>query len=479
MINITDKHIIVIGDVMLDRYWRGDTKRISPEAPVPVVHIQETEARPGGAANVALNIASLGARVSLFGLVGEDRPGNELIAALQQHKINLQLLALSGLNTITKLRIFSRHQQLIRLDQENDFSVAASCEWLEKILPALDQADLIILSDYNKGTLASICADIIQHCQQLSIPVVIDPKGNDWHQYRNATLLTPNLSEFQQMVGDCDSEKTIAARGHELIADLGLDALLITRSEKGMTLIDADRVIQIPACARKIFDVSGAGDTVIAVFSAAYASGENFYAAARLANQAAGIVVGKPGVASVTRDDLAKHAVPSVFDRKIFNEQDLLIELKAKHSGKRIVMTNGCYDILHSGHVDNLQRCKALGDILIVAVNDDASVRQLKGKQRPVIPLQQRLQVLAGLSSVDYLIAFNEQTPERLIHEILPNVLVKGGDYHADQVVGAKAVLAAGGQVEIIDLFTDPLHPCSSTEIIQRIRNLPDTSSKL
>lgn len=470
MLAIEGKKIIVVGDIMLDRYWQGETSRISPEAPVPVVKIADTEARPGGAGNVALNIASLGIDVSLFGLVGDDESGRELSNVLLASDVDAQLVVSPELNTITKLRIVSRHQQLLRLDQEKDFSLFDCSVLLENVLQSLEQADLVVLSDYNKGTLANICPEIINRCRQMSIPVVIDPKGNYRRRYENASLLTPNMSEFQQMVGNCVSEQEIESRGRELITDLNLDALLITRSEKGMTLIDSERVVNIPSRGREVFDVTGAGDTVIAVFAAACAAGENFHAAALLANQAAGIVVGKLGAATVSLADLDKKGVHSIFERKIISEQALLDELKRQRPSKKVVMTNGCFDILQPGHVANLEQCKALGDILVVAINDDASVQRLKGSQRPINPMNQRMQVLAGLASVDYLVAFTEDTPERLIAAVLPDVLAKGGDYRVDQIAGADAVIANGGRVETIDL----LEGFSSTDIIERIRGLTD-----
>jgi len=470
MIEITGKKIIVVGDVMLDRYWQGETSRISPEAPVPVVRIEDSEVRPGGAGNVALNAAALGAEVSLFGLVGDDEPGEELSQALKTSGVEACLTVNTELNTISKLRILCRHQQLIRLDQEKDFS-DVDCSGLQAdVLQALEGADAVILSDYDKGTLASICPTIIKRCRELSIPVIIDPKGNHRKRYDNATLLTPNMGEFQQMVGPCDGEDDIETRGRKLIDDMNLDALLITRSEKGMTLIDADRVVNIPSRGREVFDVTGAGDTVIAVFTATCAAGEGFHAAALLANRAAGIVVGKLGAATVSLQDLEADDVHGIFNRKIVTETELLGKLKHLRSSNQVVMTNGCFDILQPGHVANLEQCRALGDILVVAVNDDASVQRLKGKQRPINSLQQRMQVLAGLSSVDYLVSFSEDTPERLINAVLPQVLAKGGDYRVDEIAGAEAVLAAGGRVETIDL----LEGYSSTDIIERIRKLPD-----
>ena len=470
MIDIAGKKIVVVGDVMLDRYWHGDTSRISPEAPVPVVRVEDGEARPGGAGNVALNIAALGMEVSLFGLVGEDEAADELTEVMRAYSVDAQLVAKAGLNTITKLRILSRHQQLIRLDRERDFSQVESSDLLEKVLSSLAQANLVILSDYNKGTLAQICPPIIDRCRQLEIPVVIDPKGNHRERYQNATMLTPNMAEFQQMVGHCETETDIETRGRRLIEEMNLDALLVTRSEKGMSLIEPGQVINIPSRCLEVYDVTGAGDTVIAVFAAAFAAGAGFHEAALLANQAAGIVVGKLGAATVSLDDLENGGVNSIFERKIISEEDLLSALKTRRGSKQVVMSNGCFDILQPGHVANLEQCKALGDILIVAVNDDDSVRRLKGKQRPVNPLKQRMQVLAGLASVDYLVAFSEDTPERIIGEILPDILAKGGDYRIEEIAGADAVLANGGRVETIDL----LEGFSSTDIIERIRKLPD-----
>ncbi len=470
MIDVAGKKIIVVGDVMLDRYWQGDTSRISPEAPVPVVRIEDSEVRPGGAGNVALNLAALGAEVSLFGLIGDDESGEELGQALKASGVDACLTVNTELNTISKLRILSRHQQLIRLDQEKDFSDVDCSALQADVLQVLKGAQAVILSDYDKGTLAIICPVVIRRCLELSIPVIIDPKGNHRERYQNATLLTPNMAEFQQMVGPCGSEEDIEVCGRRLIDDMNLDALLITRSEKGMTLIDVDRVVNIPSRGREVFDVTGAGDTVIAVFTAACAAGESFHAAALLANRAAGIVVGKLGAATVSPEDLEADDVHGRFNRKIVTEPELLEKLKHLRSSKQVVMTNGCFDILQPGHVANLEQCKALGDMLVVAVNDDASVQRLKGKQRPINSLQQRMQVLAGLSSVDYLVAFNEDTPERLIGEVLPHVLAKGGDYRVDEIAGAEAVLAAGGRVETIDLLAG----YSSTDIIERIRNLPD-----
>lgn len=272
------------------------------------------------------------------------------------------------------------------------------------------------------------------------------------------------------MVGICKTEADIETRGRKLIDEMKLDALLITRSEKGMTLIEAERVINIPSRCLDVFDVTGAGDTVIAVFSAACAASQRHHAAALLANQAAGIVVGKLGTATVSLDDQEKGGVNSIFGRKIISETDLLSVLKSLRGSNQVVMSNGCFDILQPGHVANLEQCKALGDILIIAINNDASVQRLKGMQRPINPLNQSMQVLAGLSSVDYLVAFSEDTPERIRGEILPDILAKGADYRIEEIAGADAVLKNGGRIETIDL----LEGYSSTNIIVRIRQLPN-----
>lgn len=460
--------VLVVGDVMLDRYWHGATSRISPEAPVPVVHVQNDESRIGGAGNVAANIAALGAHATLVGLVGDDDDGRTLRQQLVARGVDSRLVTLPDARTITKLRVVSRHQQLIRLDFEAPFAAQTRPRVEQQVRLHLPGHRALVLSDYAKGTLAA-APQLIDMARAAGIPIVVDPKGTDFSRYRGATVLTPNMQEFEAVAGRVDSEEALIERGQNLRETLDLQALLITRSERGMLLIERDRpALPLAARAREVFDVTGAGDTVVAVLAAGLGVGLRLADATALANLAAGIVVGKLGTASVTLDELHRalheHAeVPT----GIVNEEALVGYIRAcRAAGERIVMTNGCFDLLHPGHVHYLQQARALGDRLIVAVNDDASVARLKGPSRPVNDLQSRMTLLAALASVDWVVPFSEDTPERLICKLLPDVLVKGGDYRPDQIAGADCVQRAGGEVRILD-FVDG-H--SSTRVIDRIK---------
>ncbi|UWZ92850.1 bifunctional D-glycero-beta-D-manno-heptose-7-phosphate kinase/D-glycero-beta-D-manno-heptose 1-phosphate adenylyltransferase HldE [[Pasteurella] aerogenes] len=460
--------VLVLGDVMLDRYWFGATNRISPEAPVPVVRVQGNEERAGGAANVAMNIASLNVPVELLGLTGKDEAGIALSRLLQQHKIQCNFVQLETHPTITKLRILSRHQQLLRLDFEEDFHQVTSEQLLEKLKSAVKNYGVLVLSDYGKGTLNQVQA-MIQVARAANIPVLIDPKGTDFERYRGATLLTPNMSEFEAVVGHCDSEEDIVEKGLNLISTLELTALLVTRSEKGMTLLRPGQApFHLPTEAREVFDVTGAGDTVISVLATALADGCSFEEACYLANVAAGIVVGKLGTSTVSTVEL-ENAINGRSENGfgIMTEDALKSAVKlAKDRGEKIVMTNGCFDILHPGHVSYLEHARKLGDRLIVAVNSDDSVKRLKGESRPINSLQARMSVLAGLSSVDWLVAFAEDTPQRLIGEILPDLLVKGGDYQPEDIAGSQEVWANGGEVKVLN-FEDGY---STSNVIKKIR---------
>lgn len=460
--------VLVLGDVMLDRYWFGATNRISPEAPVPVVRVQGNEERAGGAANVAMNIASLNVPVELLGLTGKDEAGSALSRLLQQHKIQCNFVQLETHPTITKLRILSRHQQLLRLDFEEDFHQVTSEQLLEKLKSAVKNYGVLVLSDYGKGTLNQVQA-MVQVARAANIPVLIDPKGTDFERYRGATLLTPNMSEFEAVVGHCNSEEDIVEKGLNLISTLELTALLVTRSEKGMTLLRPGQVpFHLPTEAREVFDVTGAGDTVISVLATALADGRSFEEACYLANVAAGIVVGKLGTSTVSTVEL-ENAINGRSENGfgIMTEDALKSAVKlAKDRGEKIVMTNGCFDILHPGHVSYLEHARKLGDRLIVAVNSDDSVKRLKGESRPINSLQARMSVLAGLSSVDWLVAFAEDTPQRLIGEILPDLLVKGGDYQPEDIAGSQEVWANGGEVKVLN-FEDGY---STSNVIKKIR---------
>jgi len=458
--------VLVAGDVMLDRYWHGSTSRISPEAPVPVVRVEEAEERPGGAGNVALNIAALGARVSLLAVTGGDDAARTLAAQLGAAGVNCLLQEASGMVTVTKLRVLSRHQQLIRLDFESDIPNFNSENLVAPFHAALPECDVVVLSDYGKGALGAV-QELIRAARTAKVPVLVDPKSRDFGVYRGASIVTPNLAEFEAVVGGCRDEQEVVGKGNALIARYDFEALLITRGEHGMTLLRRGSVPQhLPARAREVYDVTGAGDTVISVLAAALAAGEDLAQATALANLAAGIVVGKLGTATVSVPELrrALHQ-DGVMARGILSESQLLAAVEqSRGRGETLVMTNGCFDILHAGHVAYLAEARRLGDRLIVAVNDDESVRRLKGAARPVNALDHRMAVLAALQCVDWVVPFGEDTPERLICRVKPDVLAKGGDYRAEQVAGSACVTAAGGKVAILPYH----HGHSTTSIIDR-----------
>ena len=467
-INIPDysrSRVLVVGDVMLDQYWQGSTQRISPEAPVPVVRIEDESVRAGGAGNVALNITAVGGRAALMGLAGDDEAGRNLLTALQGGGVECHLQpAREG--TITKLRVISRNQQLIRLDFEGHVAAADPAGFLAAYRTLLAEVDCVILSDYAKGTLAEV-RQLIRLAREHGRPVLIDPKGDDFARYQGATLLTPNLGEFEAVAGPCGDDAEIEARGARLRQELDLDALLITRGEHGMTLVEAGRpALHIPAIAREVYDVTGAGDTVVAMLAAGLAAGQSLPEAVQLANLAAGVVVGKLGTATASVEEItAAMQVHAPIPLGAMAEADLLACVeRARRAGERIVMTNGCFDLLHAGHVAYLEQARALGDRLIVAVNDDDSVRRLKGDGRPVNPLAARMAVLAGLTAVDWVVPFAEDTPERLICQVRPDVLVKGGDYRAEDVAGGRCA----GEVTIMPF----LDGHSTTRMIQTIRKV-------
>lgn len=494
-------NVLVMGDLMLDKYWTGATSRISPEAPVPVVKINHHEQRVGGAGNVALNVAVLNASVSLVGVLGKDESGNQLTELLNSVTgLTPRVHQSCSRATTTKIRILSRQQQLLRLD----FEEQPNCEMAPNVtgkqtevlkqqqdpmpcsavfdlyLEALKSTDAVILSDYAKGVLDDP-EPYIQAARAASKPVLVDPKGFCFEKYRDATVITPNFSEFESVVGACDNEAQLVEKGHSLREHLGLEALLITRSEQGMTLLlQGSEPLHLPAEAREVFDVTGAGDTVIAMLGAAIAVGCDWVDAVALANIAAGLVVGKVGTASVGLTD-----VQQVLDQNgvktggILEESQLIARVRAvQQRGESVVVTNGCFDLLHPGHVAYLQKARSLGDALVVCVNDDASVRRLKGVDRPINPLEHRMAVLAGLEAVDWVVPFSEDTPERMIKRIRPQVLVKGGDYRSEDIVGASSVRENGGVVKVLN-FEEGY---STTQIVDAIKqadsNRPTASKR-
>ena len=466
--SLTDANVLVVGDLMLDRYWHGDTSRISPEAPVPVVKVDESEERAGGAGNVALNISALGANASLMGFTGDDEPCEALEKLLKPVGVNCFFDKLASAATITKLRVLSRHQQLIRLDFEDGFETQKADNLLKSFQAQLSNAGAIVLSDYGKGTLRQV-QEFIQLARKAGKVVLVDPKGSDFKKYHGATLITPNMHEFEGVVGPCIDDEEIVTKGQDLMTSLELQALLITRSERGMTLLQKDLpAIHLPTRAKEVFDVTGAGDTVISVLAASLAAGESFADATTLSNLAAGIVVSKVGTATVSMDELRREIRKQHQIQRGVVEEDALLQMvkESKDHGETVVMTNGCFDILHAGHVAYLEQARELGDRLIVAVNDDDSVKRLKGPERPVNTMEKRMRMLAALQCVDWVVPFYEDTPTRQICKLAPDILVKGGDNDPDKIPGGDCVRKAGGEVKVLT-YIDGV---STTGIISTIR---------
>lgn len=468
--NYAAARVLVVGDLMLDRYWHGTTSRISPEAPVPVVHVKDNEQRAGGAGNVALNIAALGAKASLLGFVGADEPAQALQTLLSAAGVLCLFETVADFPTITKLRVMSRHQQLIRLDFEDGFHAVNTDRLLHSFHAELMQSQVVVLSDYGKGTLNQV-QSFIKLAKQLHKPVLVDPKGNDFSIYQHATLITPNLNEFEAVVGRCSDQPQLVERGLNLIDTHQLEALLVTRGEHGMTLLSQDQPpLHLPTHAREVFDVTGAGDTVISVLAASLAAKKSLAEATQLANIGAGIVVGKLGTATVNTQELSTALHGSRAQQPgVCSLDTLLNQLKAaKLAGEKIVATNGCFDILHPGHVRYLQQARTLGDRLVVLVNSDASVQRLKGPQRPVNKLDHRMEMLAALECVDWVVEFEQDTPKEVIDQLLPDILVKGGDYtDITSIAGHESVLANGGEVKILSFIEGH----STTSIIQTIKD--------
>ncbi|MDR9829490.1 bifunctional D-glycero-beta-D-manno-heptose-7-phosphate kinase/D-glycero-beta-D-manno-heptose 1-phosphate adenylyltransferase HldE [Vibrio sp. FNV 38] len=466
--NYSDAGVLIIGDVMLDRYWYGPTGRISPEAPVPVVKVENNEERPGGAANVAMNIASLGGHAHIIGLTGTDEPAKVLNETLSSLGVTCDFVALPNYPTITKLRVLSRGQQLIRLDFEDKFEGTDAKLITHRLEQNLANVSAIVLSDYAKGALEH-AQQLIQIARKAGKPVFIDPKGADFERYRGATLLTPNMAEFELVVGKVKNEQDLVEKGHALLEEFDFEALLVTRSENGMTLLRrGQQPFHLPTQAKEVYDVTGAGDTVISVLASSFAAGKSFEESCALANAAAGVVVGKLGTSTLSEVELAEAVHGSQdTDYGVVGESALIEAVKkAQAKGETVVMTNGCFDILHAGHVSYLNHAATLGDRLIVAVNTDESVKRLKGPGRPVNPTDRRMAVLAGLGAVDWVVPFAEDTPQRLIADVLPDLLVKGGDYKPEEIAGGKEVIANGGQVQVLN-FEDG---CSTSEIIEAIK---------
>lgn len=471
--NLSQAKVLVVGDVMVDRYWHGDTGRISPEAPVPVVKVNKLEDKAGGAANVAKNIAHLDGQVSLLGIIGDDEYGRTLKNLLIDEKIQSQLVMQNEHPTIAKMRIISRHQQVVRLDLEENFTQKHSQLLLDKLINIINDYDFVVFSDYNKGSL-SLIKEMISVVKLAGKTVLVDPKSKDLSQYAGADYITPNLTEYSAAGGQAGSEEVIAKSAREIIKSAKIGAMLLTRSEQGMSLITSDEKHDFAAQVLEVSDVTGAGDTVIATLSVMLAAGMPAKDAVEVANLAAGIVVGKLGAATVSPEELGRKLSQYLVQTGEHYQapfDDVLQHIEfARQNGETIVFTNGCFDILHAGHVRYLAQAKAKGDRLVVGLNNDESISRLKGPERPINPLEERAMVISALGSVDWVIPFgkleNNDTPAKLIEQIKPDILIKGGDYTVDQIAGADFVLANGGKVEVLEF----LNGCSTSNVIKKIQ---------
>jgi D-beta-D-heptose 7-phosphate kinase/D-beta-D-heptose 1-phosphate adenosyltransferase len=460
---LKDQSILVIGDVMLDEYWYGNAKRISPEAPVPIINVDQQDYRLGGAANVALNLAKIGVKVSLSGVIGNDQQAKILSRLINEAGIDFCPLIRQDYQTINKLRIISGNQQIIRVDREQECADLGE-SFFNEVKFSLTKFKTVIFSDYGKGSLSS-AEKIIDHGRLSGARILIDPKGSDFNKYRNANAITPNENEFRIIVGDWSNAKEFEEKGIKLMQRLGLEALLVTRGGKGMTLFTKDGLCHIPVESSQVFDVTGAGDTVIAFLAASLALGTDYIDSSKLANLAASLSVQKRGAATVSLEELLSKVIPNK-EYESTEDQNLLNQLGLyQNQGKSIVMTNGCFDILHVGHIKYLESAKKLGDILCIAVNTDESVRDIKGSHRPINSLEDRVALLCSLECVDMVIPFSEATPINIIEAIRPNILVKGGDYHEHNIIGADFIKSIGGEVKIIDFVKGK----STTSLIDRI----------
>jgi D-beta-D-heptose 7-phosphate kinase/D-beta-D-heptose 1-phosphate adenosyltransferase len=458
------KRLLVVGDVMLDKYIWGEVARISPEAPVPVVRATRQSEQPGGAANVAMNLARLGAKTTVVGFTGGDMDERLLAQNLHTNGITPAFVCSAGFPTITKLRILGGKQQMLRLDSERlgDRAAGDYAGLIQTVLAQLPGVDAIVLSDYAKGVLTpNVCQQVIQAARGQGTPILVDPKSADFSRYRGATTICPNLGELsaavRQRTGQEASDlNALLGEAEGMVSALGIEFLTATLSDKGIALVRSrDRLIA-PATARQVFDVSGAGDTVIAVLALCLASGLSPDTAVQLANVAAGIVVGKVGTVPVEKHELLAALAPEIAlsaQSKVLTRSELVIRVALwKSNGERVVFTNGCFDLLHIGHITVLEEARHFGDRLIVAINSDASVSRLKGPSRPIVGERERARVLAALAAVDAVVIFDEPTPMDLIVATRPDVIVKGGDYGVETVVGGAEVMSWGGQVKIVPI---------------------------
>ncbi len=465
--------VLVVGDVMLDRYVHGEVERISPEAPVPVIRHAQRYERAGGAANVAMNLAGLGCESFLAGFWGADNEQAELASLLEHAGVDTVGVVSSSLPTISKTRIVGRTQQLLRLDIESRElpPVEETDRLLERVMDLLPKVNAVILSDYAKGTLTpELCERVISTARAAGKPVLVDPKTPHFGRYRGATSICPNLQELSLATGvPAHRTDDLLREARGLVAENGLEFLTVTRSERGISVIDRDGVYTSPARAREVFDVSGAGDTVIATLTAGLAGGLPVRTAVDLANVAAGIVVGKVGTVPIAQHELIRELTPSTqlsaAEKVLDGDRVAARVAEWRAAGETIVFTNGCFDLLHVGHIQLLEDCRRFGSKLVLGLNADASVSRLKGPSRPIVGERERARVMAALAAVDAVVLFGEDTPLTLIRALRPDVLVKGGDYTVETVVGHEDVLAAGGRVEIVPT----VEGFSTTHIVRKL----------
>ena len=444
------KKITVIGDVMIDWYLHGESSRISPEAPVPVVKFKESKFQLGGAANVANNLKHLEIEPFLIGATGNDHFGSLLKEHLKAEKIKFNLTSEKSFQTICKQRLMSSNQQLARIDYEQHFHGSKLTKIFNTFIKNIAKTDLIIVSDYGKGTIFN-ARKLIQSAKKLKKKILIDPKGKDFTKYKGANLITPNKSEFENIMGKVGSKRNLANKAKKMLEHLNLESLIVTLGSEGMYVLKKSnkKIIGdfINAYPQEVFDVSGAGDTTISALGAALSEGNDIFSAAEFANLAASISVSKLGTSTVSIEEVTS------------------LETSKGNKEQVIVFTNGCFDIIHSGHLDLLKEARSYGDKLIVGLNSDKSISKLKGPERPIIGQSERKKILLALKYVDEVIIFNEENPLKLIKKLKPSILVKGADYTKEQVIGGEFVESYGGQIKLVKLAKGK----STSNIINKI----------
>lgn len=462
--------ILVIGDIILDEYWFGSSNRLSPEAVVPVVNIGKKETRLGGAGNVANNIKSLGGKIHLITSFGNDEKGKIISSLLKQKFISYTNISLKKNYTNSKIRIISSNNQIVRLDNDNN-SVKNKTQKKNilktPIFKKLNKINLIIISDYNKGVFQNNTQDILKIANKNNIPVLVDPKTDDISKYSKCWLISPNLKELNKLISEYKDNDIFLKKIRNTIKKNKIENILITLGKKGMHLINSKINLKLKSINQEVFDVSGAGDTVIASIAVFLSMGINLTKAVKLSNIAAGLVVKKIGTSTTSIHEIYHHLIKNRNELKYVTNKDYFMPIinSLKNNSKKIVMTNGCFDLLHAGHIEFLKKSKKEGDFLILAINSDSSVKKNKGSKRPINTLVDRINILAALTFVDLILTFNAKTPIELYKLILPDILTKGKDYKINEVVGSKEIISNGGKVKLIDIYKN----LSSTKILKNI----------